>query len=130
MPGEISITSDMQMCLTLCDPMDCSPSGSSVHGIFQPRILEWVAISFSRSLDPKLTLLSCPGGVLWSTFSGEQRVFTSYCQGSKWVGRKRNRAFFPALEIGGRDKNSIYCASLCTVHNGGYFIDILDLDCP
>ena len=35
-------------CLTLCDPVDCSPPGSSVHGIFQARILEWVAISFSR----------------------------------------------------------------------------------
>ena len=33
---------------TLCDPMDCSPAGSSVHGIFQARILEWVAIIFSR----------------------------------------------------------------------------------
>ena len=33
---------------TLCDPMDCIPPGSSVHGIFQARILEWVAISFSR----------------------------------------------------------------------------------
>ena len=37
-----------QSCLTLCDPMDCSPPGSSVHGIFQARVLEWVAISFSR----------------------------------------------------------------------------------
>ena len=35
-------------CLTLCDPMDYSLSGSSVHGIFQARALEWVAISFSR----------------------------------------------------------------------------------
>ena len=35
-------------CLTLCDPMDCSPPGSSVHGILQARILEWVAIPFSR----------------------------------------------------------------------------------
>ena len=34
--------------LTLCDPMDCSLPGSSVHGIFQARILEWIAISFSR----------------------------------------------------------------------------------
>ena len=32
----------------LCDPMDCSPPGSSVHGILQARVLEWVAISFSR----------------------------------------------------------------------------------
>ena len=37
-----------QLCLTLCDPMDCSPPGSSVHGLFQARILEWVAVSFSR----------------------------------------------------------------------------------
>ena len=37
-----------QSCLTLCDPMDCSLPGSSVHGILQVRILEWVAISFSR----------------------------------------------------------------------------------
>ena len=35
-------------CPTLCDPMDCSISGSSVHGIFQARVLEWIAISFSR----------------------------------------------------------------------------------
>ena len=37
-----------QSSLTLCDPMDCSLSGSSVHGIFQARVLEWIAISFSR----------------------------------------------------------------------------------
>ena len=36
-----------QSCPTVCDPMDCSLPGSSVHGIFQARILEWVAISFS-----------------------------------------------------------------------------------
>ena len=33
---------------TLWDPLDCSPPGSSLHGIFQARVLEWVAISFSR----------------------------------------------------------------------------------
>ena len=37
-----------QLCPTLCDPMDCSLPGSSIHGIFQTRVLEWVAISFSR----------------------------------------------------------------------------------
>ena len=42
-----------QSCLTLCDPVDCSPPGSSVHGILQARVLEWVAILFSRDLsDP------------------------------------------------------------------------------
>ena len=37
-----------QSCPTLCDPMDCSLTGSSVHGTFQARVLKWVAISFSR----------------------------------------------------------------------------------
>ena len=37
-----------QSCLTLCDPMNYSPPGSSLHGILQARILEWVAIPFSR----------------------------------------------------------------------------------
>ena len=36
-----------QSCPTLCNPVDCSPSGSSVHGILQARILEWIAISFT-----------------------------------------------------------------------------------
>ena len=37
-----------QLCPTLCDPMDCSPPGSSVHGILQARILEWIFVPFSR----------------------------------------------------------------------------------
>ena len=37
-----------QLCPTLCDPMSCSPPGSSVHGISQASILEWVVISYSR----------------------------------------------------------------------------------
>ena len=36
-----------QLCLTLSDPMDCSPPGSSIHGIFQARVLEWGDIAFS-----------------------------------------------------------------------------------
>ena len=43
----------LQSCLTLCDPRDCSPLGSSVHGILQARILEWVATPSSGGLpDP------------------------------------------------------------------------------
>ena len=38
------------LCLTFCDPMDCSPPGSCVHAVLQVRILEWVAISFPRDL--------------------------------------------------------------------------------
>ena len=52
-----------QSCLTLCDPMDYSSPGSSAHGIFQTRILEWVASSFSRgSFWPRnWTQVSCIG---------------------------------------------------------------------
>ena len=39
-----------QLCLTLCDPIGYSPPGSSVHGIFQARILEWVAMPSSRGI--------------------------------------------------------------------------------
>ena len=40
----------LQSCQTLRDPMDCSPPGSSAHGIFQARVLEWGAIAFSEKL--------------------------------------------------------------------------------
>ena len=46
----------LQSCLTLCHPMDCSPPGSSVHGILQARILEWVAMP----LSPRVCSKSCP----------------------------------------------------------------------
>ena len=49
-----ALCSVAQSCPTLCDPLDCSPPGSSVHGILQARILEWAAISFS-------------GGPSWTT---------------------------------------------------------------
>ena len=65
-----------QLCLTLCDPMDCSPPDSSVLGIFQARILEWVAISFSRgsSWPRNRTCISCV-----SCFEG--RFFTHWAIG-------------------------------------------------
>ena len=57
----------VQSCPALCDPADGSPSGSSVQGIFQARILEWVAISFSRgsSWSRDLTQVSCTAGGLY-----------------------------------------------------------------
>ena len=39
-----------QSCLTITDPMDCSLQDSSIHGIFQAKVLEWVAIAFSRTV--------------------------------------------------------------------------------
>ena len=46
----------LQSCLTLCDPMDRSPPGSSVHSTLQARILEWAAISLSNEREMKMTL--------------------------------------------------------------------------
>ena len=62
----------LQLCPTLCDPMDYSPPGSSVHGFLQARILERVAISYSRDLlDPRVkpTSLESPAsaGRLFTT---------------------------------------------------------------
>ena len=47
-----------QSCPTVCNPMDCSPPGSSVHGILQARILEWVAIFFSNACKWKVKVKS------------------------------------------------------------------------
>ena len=57
-----------QSCPTLIrDPMDCSPPGSSIHGIFQARVLEWSAIAFSeKSLDWELKKLVCME-TLWAS---------------------------------------------------------------
>ena len=62
-------------CLTRCDPMGCSPTGSPVPGILQARILEWVAISFSRDLldpgiEPRSPALQEPPG---KPLVGDQR---------------------------------------------------------
>ena len=68
-----------QSCLTLCNPMDCSLPGSSVHGIFQARILEWAAISFSRgtSQPRDRTRVSSIVGrhfTVWATLNGKIHV--------------------------------------------------------
>ena len=60
-----------QLYLTLCDPMDCSLPGSFIHEIFQARILEWVAISFSRgSSQPRdQTRVSSIAGRLFTVWA-------------------------------------------------------------
>ena len=69
-----------KLCLTLCDPMDCSPPGFSVHGILQARILEGVAISSSRGSSPSRdrTHVSCIGRWIlhhWATWEAEKPWF-------------------------------------------------------
>ena len=79
----------LQLCPTLCDPMDCSLRGSSIHGIFQARVLEWVAISFSRgSYQPRdWTWVSRIVGrrfTVWATREVQKQKYRSMEQNRKY----------------------------------------------
>ena len=69
-----------QSCPTLCDHMDCSLSGSSVHGVFQARVLEWIAISFSRwsSWPRNWTRVSCIAGRCFTVWATRETHETSF----------------------------------------------------
>ena len=68
-PGVKNLCSVAQSCPTLCNPMDCSLPGSTAHGIFQARILKWVAISYSK-------------GSSWP--KDQTHIFCVFCIG-RWV---------------------------------------------
>ena len=92
-----------QLCLTLCDPMDCSLPSSSVHGILQAKILEWVAIPFSRgsSLPRDQTRVSCTAGRFF-TIRATRKV-------SKTIrGQIRSQIAFILYKIMGDDKMKKY----------------------
>jgi len=78
--NRLCMCSVIQLRPTLCDPMDCSPPGSSVHGILQARILEWVAISSSRgSSQPRdwtwVSCVSCTGRqILYLRDTGKPKI--------------------------------------------------------
>ena len=59
-----------ESCPTLSDPMDCGPSGSSVHGIFQARVLEWVAIAFSSKLKQQIFISDRSGDWVFQDVDG------------------------------------------------------------
>ena len=59
-PAVAAAAKSLQSCLTLCDPIDSSPPGSSVPGILRARTLEWVAISFSNACMHVKSLQLCP----------------------------------------------------------------------
>ena len=70
--GSKSESEVAQSCLTLSDPMDCSLWGSSIHGIFQARVLDWVAVFFSRGShrprnEPGSPALQADDFTLWAT---------------------------------------------------------------
>ena len=80
-----------QSCLIVCDPMDCSPLGSSVHGILQARILEWVAIPFSRgSSQPRdLTPVSHIGDRFVTIWATREACTVSYNTFKSWKGLRK-----------------------------------------
>ena len=93
--GQVKVSEVIQPCLTLYDPMDCSLPSSSVHGIFQARILEWVAISFSRrsSWPRNWTQVSCVVGrhfMAWATREVSHRTNTHKKTPSCLANRRHN----------------------------------------
>ena len=65
LPSQESEREVAQSCPTVCDPLDCSPPGSSVHGILQARTLEWVAMFSYRGLSPCNQLKTVDIGGNW-----------------------------------------------------------------
>ena len=82
-----------QLCPTLCDPMDCSPPGSSVHEIIQARILEWVAIFSSRGsfLPRDRNFVSCISSV------STGRFFTAAPPGKPMFGSVRMQKWIQGM---------------------------------
>ena len=75
---------DTQLCPTLCDPTDCSLPGSSLHGILQTRIMEWIAISFNResSRYGDQTRVYCIGGRffnVWANREAKSKICIHLC---------------------------------------------------
>ena len=60
---------------TLCDPMDCSPPGSSIHGIFQARVLEWGATAFSMKQCYRQAKLKEFSTTKWASQKNVKRIF-------------------------------------------------------
>ena len=119
-------------CLTHCNPIDCSPPGSSVHGVFQARILEWVAISFARRFSRPRdgTSVSCLGRWIlhcWAT----REAHSMACKHTKkskmymcmyiyislkfpkWCTKLLKVAISRILELGGGFCWSLYIPSYC-----------------
>ena len=111
-----------QLCLTLCDPRDCSPSESSVYGLFQARILEWVAISFSkgsswpRKWTRRETLKFCLSlywgkwvPVLWEKSESAALLLEAEAHWS--LGRPGNGRKDPRIGGGGAGRSQTICCS-------------------
>ena len=91
-----------QSCLTLCNPMDCSLPGFSVYGIFQARVLEWVAISFSRGSSwprdrTQVSRIASRHFTLWATREDITKLncFLPLCLPATWLWLSHESRWFP-----------------------------------
>ena len=108
------------MCPTLCNPTDYSLPGSSVHGIFQARVLEWVAIAFSRgSSRPRdrtqVSLIVGRGFTIWLSGLNPSKYFQIYelmltFKKESWSSLKDNRSI-PYLGNWYMEKNQVFILS-------------------
>ena len=110
----------LQLCLTLCYPMDCSPKGSSIHGILQARILEWVAISSTRAsswarIKPvSLTSPAFPDGFFTTRchhyyYPKTTDISWKWIKNDKWPHRKIKKGYEQAVyKRGNQDTHYIY----------------------
>ena len=96
---KVNISVD-QLCLTLCDHMDCNLPGSSVHGILQARILEWVAISYFRgsSWPRDQTQISYTAGRFFTIWATSSVLFSSVAQSCPTPCNPMNRRM-PGLPV-------------------------------
>ena len=119
------VCSTMQSCLTLWDPMDCSPPGSSIHGILQARILEWVVISYSRgSFWPRTKTVSLGYPALAGEFTSKpwealkDITFAQSHTASQYQGWMKPRFLWWKLKF------------LTTYHGVYFFFFFLAIKCP
>ena len=74
----------IQLYSTLCDPMDCSPQGSFIHGILQGRILEWVAMPFSRA-SSRPRDRACIEGRVFAVWAAREAIWSRGSRTCQWI---------------------------------------------
>ena len=116
----VQFSSVTQSCPTLCNCMDCSLPGSSVHGIFQARLLEWVAVLFSRgSSQPRdWTQVSCIAGrffTIWATREAKWNLWLSLLSHLAAVSCESYfMAEIKALEVLGIEPSTLCTLTMCS----------------
>ena len=138
----LHVCSVAQSCLTLCDPMDSSLPASSVHRILQARILEWVAVPFSRGSSwprnqTQILCINCTGRLIlyhWATREANITVHKmgKHCHGREFnVKRMKNTYFLSSVYThlhGERERGALemllhHCAdSLCSLKQVSHFL--------